>query len=50
MIISILERSPFPAEGMIIAGTIGSDEGYIYCRRVSVGYKTFKTAIAQAEE
>ena len=50
---SILESDPHSLlEGMIIAGlTIGSDEGYIYCRaEYPLAIKRLKLAIAQAEE
>ncbi len=50
---SILESDPHALlEGMLIAGkTIGSDEGYIYCRaEYPLAIKRLKIAITQAEE
>lgn len=50
---SILEGDPHALlEGMLIAArSVGSDEGYIYCRaEYPLAIKRLKTAIAQAEE
>lgn len=50
---SILESDPHALlEGMLIAGrTIGSDEGYIYCRaEYPLAIKRLKIAISQAEK